>query len=131
MSHIRLSIIIVAACLFFLPANTLAINPGDPVTSFGAGFVRDGFGPGSDSFKAVALQPDGKIVAAGTSHNGSINVFVVARYLSDGSPDASFGSGGSITTAVGFDDNAAHAVAIDGSGNIVVAGTSYSSGGGL
>ncbi len=47
-----------------------------------------------DGATVVALQGDGKIVAAGTSDRG----FAVVRYHPDGSLDASFGSGGKVTT---------------------------------
>jgi uncharacterized delta-60 repeat protein len=49
---------------------------------------------------AVAIQPDGKIVVAGEteSADGSISEFALARFNPDGSLDASFGSGGKVTT---------------------------------
>jgi uncharacterized delta-60 repeat protein len=45
---------------------------------------------------ALALQPDGKILAVGTgTERNSGNEFIVlARLLADGTPDASFGTGG-------------------------------------
>jgi hypothetical protein len=47
---------------------------GRLITSIGGGF---------DSGYALALQPDGKIIVAGTSHNGSNYDFALARYLGD------------------------------------------------
>ena len=50
-------------------------------------------------FNAVAIQPDGKIVsvgnieASGTTHYS----FLIARYLRNGTPDASFRPGGKVT----------------------------------
>src|SRR3954452_20367635 len=41
---------------------------------------------------AVAIQPDGKVLAAGSRWSGG--VFEVVRRLQDGSPDPEFGSGG-------------------------------------
>src|SRR5262245_11323974 len=49
---------------------------------------------GSDAASALALQPDGKIIAAG---NGSIG-FGLARYLPNGALDTTFGTGGKTTT---------------------------------
>jgi uncharacterized delta-60 repeat protein len=49
-------------------------------------------------------------------------IFVVARYNADGTPDASFGIGGRVTTDFGFNDSSAMGVAIQTDGRIVVAG---------
>jgi uncharacterized delta-60 repeat protein len=67
---------------------------------------------------SLALQPDGKIVVAGSSGLD----FALARYNADGSLDAGFGSGGTVTTDFG-DWDRAPAVAIQADGKIVVAGT--------
>jgi uncharacterized delta-60 repeat protein len=48
---------------------------------------------------ALALQPDGKLVAAGLSDNAEDSGFALARYNSDGSLDSNFGTGGKVTTA--------------------------------
>jgi uncharacterized delta-60 repeat protein len=48
-----------------------------------------------DAPNSVAIQADGKIVAAG----GSASSFALARYNSDGSLDTSFGTAGKVTTA--------------------------------
>jgi len=47
-----------------------------------------------DHARAVAIAPDGKIVVVGTVFNGAQNVFGIARFNSDGTPDASFASAG-------------------------------------
>ncbi len=82
---------------------------------------------------AVAIQPNGKLVAAGLSYsyNSSFtvltSVFAVARYNTDGSLDATFGSGGIVTTAIGGTDDTAQAVVIQPDGKIVAAGNSDAS----
>jgi uncharacterized delta-60 repeat protein len=80
-----------------------------------------------DSISAIAIQPDGRIVVAGfaqlAGNGGNPRVFALARYRSDGSPDTSFGSGGSLTTNFGGNFAAASAVMIQPDGKIVVAGT--------
>ena len=50
---------------------------------------------------ALGLQPDGKLVAAGSAAIGDRRTFAVARYLSDGSLDSGFGVGGKVTTDFG------------------------------
>src|SRR5206468_502685 len=69
-------------------------------------------------------QGDGKIVAAGSTETTQYlheRDFAVARYNPNGSLDATFGTGGTVTTAFGFltDGNA---IALQGDGKIVVAG---------
>ena len=54
-----------------------------------------------DDVRALALQPDLKIVAAGAYNNGTSTVVGLARYNADGSLDAGFGSGGQVTTDLG------------------------------
>ena len=95
---------------------------GELDTSFSDdGLLTTDFG-GSDYGNAVALQPDGKIVAAG----GSDSSFAVARYNADGSPDLTFSGDGLLTTD--FTDSArGSAVALQPDGEIVVAGQEGSS----
>src|SRR5262249_9600003 len=71
----------------------------------------------------IALQPDGKIVAVGSAYRTGFSTqdFAVARYNPDGSLDASFGSGGTLTTDItGF--QVATALAIQTDGRVCVAG---------
>jgi len=93
--------------------------------SFGTGGrVFTDFG-GFEEARDIALQPDGRIVAAGfTQRNGdpkSTN-FAVARYLATGELDASFGSGGLVITDFFGEPDSANAVAIQPAGGIVLAG---------
>lgn len=72
----------------------------------------------------IVLQPDAKIVLAGTDH--SFGDFVVARLNADGSLDDAFGDGGKQT--VDFSASAgATGVALQSDGKIVVAGLSQAS----
>jgi uncharacterized delta-60 repeat protein len=76
-----------------------------------------------DRAQAQVIQADGKIVAVGQAFvNGNYD-FALARYNSDGSLDASFGTGGKVTTDIGGNSDMANAVAIQRDGKIVVAGT--------
>src|SRR5262249_56712950 len=60
-------------------------------------------GPGCSFAQAfsVAVQPDGRIVAAGYASTGGAFDFALARYNSNGTLDTSFGSGGTVTTDLG------------------------------
>jgi uncharacterized delta-60 repeat protein len=99
-------------------------SDGSLDTTFGtAGKVFTGSAVGTDRAYAVLMQPDGKIVVAGhmVASNGINNDFAVARYLSTGAPDTSFGSGGVATLNIGARDFA-YAAALQADGSIVVAG---------
>jgi uncharacterized delta-60 repeat protein len=67
---------------------------------------------------AVALQGDGKIVAAGysaiNSQTGTQTEFALERYTSGGVLDATFGSGGEVTTDFGSVGSTANAVVLQG-----------------
>ena len=97
--------------------------------SFGnGGIVTTNFPQGSYAFD-VALQPDGKIIAAGTVFvnfdpgESSDTDFALARYNPDGSPDATFGNGGQVSTDfLGFEDDA-FSVLIQPDGKIVAVGS--------
>ena len=75
---------------------------------------------------AVVVQPDGRIVTAGAvdSTTGGGSDFLVCRYNPDGSPDATFGQGGSVRTDFAGRSDLARAVALQADGRIVVAGSS-------
>jgi uncharacterized delta-60 repeat protein len=94
-------------------------HPGDLDPSFGTGgLVTTAIGDIAE-VNAVAVQEDGKIVVAGSS--GAQGVFALARYNPDGSLDATFGTGGILTTRIG-NDAEAHAFALQGDQKIVAAG---------
>jgi uncharacterized delta-60 repeat protein len=103
---------------------TRLLPGGAPDPAFGGG---DGDGvaevdvaPLADQAAAAALQPDGRIVVAGSSQDSGD--MAIARLLADGSPDPGFGGGDGIAT-VDFGAAAfAFAVALQPDGRILVAG---------
>lgn len=106
---------------------------GTPDAGFGTGgtVVTDFLG-NRDQLTSVAIQADGKIVAAGYTINDPVMGrldFALARYHTDGTLDPSFDSDGKVTT--GFPEFIGHAasVAIQPDGKIVVAGTALHRGG--
>ncbi|HJZ90177.1 MAG TPA: Ig-like domain-containing protein [Gemmataceae bacterium] len=111
---------------------------GSPDTSFdGDGIVVTsviGSGGTAQSCGAqgVAIQGDGKIVLAGsTGRPSALDAFAVVRYMPNGAIDNSFDTDGRVffdfgTGGPGFPFAVATAVAIDGSGRIVVGGVASS-----
>jgi len=105
-------------------------NPnGSLDRSFGnGGIVTTTFPEGSYAFD-VALQPDGKIIAAGTVFvdfnpgDQSDTDFALARYNPDGSLDTSFGNGGTVTTDFFGNEDDAFSVLIQPDGKIVAVGS--------
>jgi uncharacterized delta-60 repeat protein len=94
-------------------------------TSFGSGgVVTTPIGPGGDLIYSVAIQPDGKIVAAGFAQEGSDYDPALARYTVSGTLDTAFGVSGVVTTSI--NDSRARGVAIQNDGRIVVAGWAHS-----
>jgi uncharacterized delta-60 repeat protein len=93
--------------------------------SFGTGgIVTTGFGVSAEATSA-AVQADGKIVAAGFANLDGAHDFALVRYNSNGTLDASFGTGGKVTTAFlsqGFSEAQANSVAVQPDGRIVAAG---------
>jgi uncharacterized delta-60 repeat protein len=97
--------------------------------TFGSGgIVRPGLSIGQEPAKDLAIQPDGKIVVAGSTYVAleEIYAFTVYRFETDGSFDTTFGSGGTfVTPYTNFSTGGmvANAVALQADGRIVVAGT--------
>ncbi len=91
-------------------------------TTFGLnGIVITDFAGRSDNAYSLAIQTDGRVVAAGQCRISGVDIFCLARYLTDGTLDNSFGSGGKVTTSIAF-GGVARGVAIQSNGNIVAAG---------
>lgn len=100
--------------------STLAINGGLIITP---SFSVDS----NDQARAMVLQADGSIILAGSTVNVTgQSFFALARYLSDGTLDATFGIGGQVilpSFSIGSNDGAL-AVTLDQFNRIVVGGTS-------
>jgi uncharacterized delta-60 repeat protein len=74
----------------------------------------------------VAIQLDGKVVAAGYAYTESGGYdFAVARYLPNGSLDNSFSSDGKQFVNIGGESDYPHALLIQPDGRIVVVGEAY------
>jgi uncharacterized delta-60 repeat protein len=108
----------------------LAEGPGSLDLAFGrAGRVVTGFGAGSGG-RAMGTLSDGRIVVAGDQgsyidlggHLEDDNDFAVARYMSSGALDMSFGRDGQVTTDVGGKGDKVEVALTLPSGETLVAG---------
>lgn len=129
---LSLCVLVIAQVILSSPANA---SPGDLDSTFGdGGRVVTGFDGSLDDTPyyemdgfygrafAVAIQADGKIVLAGEAVDDVEEAFGVARHMPDGTLDPSFGGSGAFQTTFAA-PSAAHAVAIQADGKIVVVGT--------
>ncbi|HLJ92667.1 MAG TPA: DUF4214 domain-containing protein [Gemmataceae bacterium] len=91
----------------------------DPILGTGGKVVMNFQGPVSATALAMAAQPDGKIVVAGTDPAVDI---LLARYNPDGSLDPSFGSAGRASTTSFH--SAVQRLALQADGKLVVFGSS-------
>ncbi|MGH9038582.1 MAG: hypothetical protein ACRD0O_22720, partial [Acidimicrobiia bacterium] len=80
---------------------------------------------GSSAAYAVAVQPDGRIVVAGTTSSGASTAWALIRYLPDGRLDDGFGSGGlAVTDFDATTDDVASTLVLLPDGRIAAAGRS-------
>jgi uncharacterized delta-60 repeat protein len=104
-------------------------EPGQLDVAFGAGGQRTmDLGGTYDWGYATAVQPDGRILAAGVTNSRGTYDFVVSRYLAGGALDPSFGDHGVTVTDFGKSKDWAYALALQPDGHVVVAGVSDRSG---
>ncbi len=102
-------------------SRAIAADGGDLDPTFGgSGTVVTDVG-GNDSANAVVVQPDGKIIAAG-SNTGAGTDFTLVRYLDAGGLDATFGNTGQVITSLSAGNDEINSIALQTDGNIVVAG---------
>lgn len=136
-------------CIFLLNGNVFsvpAIGPvsgrinaaaGNPVpfpasngvldATFGTnGIISTAVGIGNDVAQAVAIQADGKILAAGFAFNGANNDFAVVRYNPNGTLDTTFGlsANGIVMTPVGTADEEAFGITMQSDGKFIIVGQS-------
>ena len=105
----------------------LNVDGSPDVTFSGDGFATTSIG-GPAQASAVAIQPDGRIVAAGSLSVEGAFEFALARYKPDGTLDATFAGDGTTTIDFGGGNDVALAVVIQPDGKIVSAGLTQISG---
>src|SRR5262245_33271373 len=125
----RQKIALMALAIVLAPALIYGQTPATLDDSFGTGGrLTTKFGGYSARALGLAVQPDGKIVAAGWTIRNEGADFAVARYNDDGTLDTSFGNGGRVTTDFGGAFEGAWSVAVQTDGKIVAAGLTGSFG---
>ena len=112
------------------PLSKPSEGPLDETFGFGGGLVTTSVGAGRDAARAVVLQPNGKIVVAGSSSNAVGWDMALVRYNADGTVDTGFGNGGRVVTPVGGYGEVA-ALVLQPDGSIVAAGYALTAAGGL
>lgn len=88
------------------------------------GILTKSIAGNNDEARAVGVQPDGKIVIAGISWNGTSNDFVTLRFNNDGKIDSTFDYDGIQKTNIGT-DHEANALLIQKDAKILVAGVAW------
>src|SRR5439155_13188760 len=96
-------------------------NAGTLDPSFGTGGMVNFNFSFTDRAYASVLQPDGKVVVAGSTSPASTKAIALARFLPDGTLDTGFGTGGRVTTPA-FNGSEAFAAALQADGKILTAG---------
>jgi hypothetical protein len=107
-----------------LAAAPAVAAPGDLDPAFGGGMRLFGAqSSGFDVARAMRVQPDGKVIVAGSDSTGD---FLVRRLHADGTPDRGFSADG--TAGADFDNrtDTITAIALQDDGKIVAAGKSES-----
>ncbi len=92
---------------------------GDLDPSFGNGGIVVSSFESQNYCRNAVLQPDGKIIAVGQSSTG----FCIARYLSDGTLDLTFGNAGFTATASPFGSSSLNAATLLADGSILAIGS--------
>lgn len=120
------NMIIVAgsSCSDFIVAKYLENGITD--RSFGnQGITVTSINQSESIVSAICLQPDGKLVVAGSFLDGDNFDFAVVRYNSDGQLDRTFGNAGIAVTSLSSGDDKVFDIALQKDGKIVVGGSAY------
>ncbi|MCW3124779.1 MAG: hypothetical protein JWO03_437 [Bacteroidetes bacterium] len=97
---------------------------GSVDNSFGTnGHVITAVGDSDEAMYSLLVQPDGRIIAAGSSidSNGQYRNALI-RYNADGTADHTFGTDGIVAAKLSSSDNEIYAVKLETDGKIVTAG---------
>lgn len=93
----------------------------------GDGRAMISVGANPDQGKALIIQPDGKIIVAGMTSNGTYNDIAIIRLNTNGSLDNTFDTDGRVITPIGTANDIARSLALQSDGKILTTGYSFSS----
>jgi uncharacterized delta-60 repeat protein len=116
--------IFAVACLLLAGTAVARAGAGDPDPSYGTGGVAVA-DLGHNAFgNALVVQPDGKVVVAGTADSafGTTSDLVTARFTTAGTLDASYGQGTGVSQPDFQHNETGYGVALQPDGKIIVAG---------
>jgi uncharacterized delta-60 repeat protein len=100
----------------------------DPSFGLGGKVVTDFFGKADAAF-GLATQSNGRLIVAGLGQTANVgSAFALACYNADGSLDATFGSGGRVSS---FQSSQASAVVIQPDGRVIAVGAGVTGGAGV
>jgi uncharacterized delta-60 repeat protein len=100
------------------------LSDGQPDPSFGLGGQANNPATAGGWCHTALLMPDGRIVVGGARHygNGFFSLMSLHAYRPDGTPDASFGDHGRITTSIGNPSSEINELALQADGRLVAVG---------
>jgi uncharacterized delta-60 repeat protein len=114
----------VSTTTFITRGSLLRLNTDGSIdTNFGSsGKVMVSLNPGGDVIFSLAIQSDGKIIAAGQSEKGNSQVLLM-RYKTDGVIDSTFGTNGIVNSTFNpSNPTQSSCVALQADGKILVGG---------
>jgi uncharacterized delta-60 repeat protein len=125
----QIAAIVLGVCAFAAGALTSQAAPGDLDPTFGfGGAISTSITAGDDTALAVAQQTDGKLVAVGQARLGASYDFAIARYLSNGALDRTFGGTGVVSTPIDQGTDIPHGLVIQPDGKLLAAGWAFITG---
>jgi uncharacterized delta-60 repeat protein len=114
------------AALSLIASTAALAAPGSLDLTFGLGngkVITPITSSADDNARAMAIQPDGKIVVVGACGTTTSRDFCVARFDPTGTLDTTFSTDGKTITQMSVFNSEADAVALQSDGKIVVAGS--------
>ncbi|MBT8390147.1 MAG: hypothetical protein KJO48_00005, partial [Ignavibacteria bacterium] len=121
-----MKIFLISAAIIFLTVLSFPQEGGLDSTYGTNGIVTTSIGGVDSHIRSLALQLNGKIIAAGEVQVGPTDDdFAVVRYNIDGTLDNSFGNGGIVTTQIDTGRDQSYSVALQSNSKIICGGSSF------
>lgn len=108
--------------LLSLTFQSASQSSGLDISFDGDGIQTTSFGSSTDIIRSLALQPDGKIVAVGTTVGASFERMAIVRYTENGALDPTFNLKGYHVFRLDSNDNVATALAVQPDNKTLITG---------